>query len=192
MPIALPARLPLTTVRAGTLLWRVHGESREALRFGVDASRPPMGRFDAPAHEFGVCYFGDGVAVAMLETVVRARQLPLVPRADLATRVVSQVMVGAELRVAQVEGPGLPVLGVDAGRLHAGEYGECQRLALDVYRHRDAVDGIQYRSRWDNSMLCWALFDRAADRLAVVGGTLPLGDERVSGPVLDRYRIGIL
>lgn len=192
MAIALPERLPLATIRAGTLLWRAHHEAREAIRFGVDPTRPPMGRFDAPAHEFGVCYFGDGMAVAMLETVVRARTLPLVPRSDLATRVVSQVMVGAELRVAQLEGPGLPVLGVDAGRLHAGDYGECQRLSLDVYRHADAVDGIQYRSRWDNSLLCWALFDRAADRLAVVGGTLALGDERVSGPVLDRYRIGVV
>jgi hypothetical protein len=190
--IRLPARLPLATIRAGTLLWRVHRETREAVWFGVDRSRTPMGRFDAPAHEFGVCYFGDGVAVAVLETVVRARQLPLVPRAELATRVVSQVMVGADLRVAQLEGAGLPVLGVDAGRLHAGDYAECQRLALDVYRHPDEADGIQYRSRWDNSLLCWALFDRAADRLAVVGGTLALGDERVSGPVLDRYRIGIL
>lgn len=192
MPILLPARLPLATVRVGTVLWRVHPEARDALRFGVDPQRAPTGRYDAPAHEFGVCYFGDSVPVAVLETVVRARELRLVPRADLLTRVVSQVMVRADLRVAQLEGPGLPVLGVDAGRLHAVPYGECQQLALDVHRHADAVDGIQYRSRWDNSLLCWALFDRAADRLAVVGGALRLGDERVSGPVLDRYGIGIV
>ncbi|HWK90252.1 MAG TPA: RES family NAD+ phosphorylase, partial [Longimicrobium sp.] len=169
MAIALPKQLPLVTLPARTGLWRVHRKELDALWFGPDRTRPPAGRFAAPGHEFGVCYFGDCLEVAVLETIVRSRTLPIVEQADLEARAVTQLTSTGDLRMLRFEGAGLPVLRVSAGQTHAEPYRECQQMALALHDGHPDVDGIQYRSRWDNSRLCWAVFDRAAGKLSLPG-----------------------
>jgi hypothetical protein len=190
MPIDLPADPPTIRLAKGTALWRVHRRGGDAVRFGLDRSQPPRGRFAAPGHEFGVCYFAATPEVAVLETVIRSAGR-LVPRADLEARSVSRLSVLRDLRLLQLEGPGLARLRIAAERTHGDDYRECQQLALDLFTGYPAVDGIQYRSRWDNSRLSWAVFDRASKKVGPVAESHWLGDLSVIGPILDRFGIGI-
>ncbi|HEX8391059.1 MAG TPA: RES family NAD+ phosphorylase [Longimicrobium sp.] len=191
MAIIIPDAPPCVVVPAGTVLWRVHPAAMGAVWFGPDQRRPARFRFDAADHEFGVCYFGDSLAVAFLETLVRGAGR-VVAHTDALQRSASALPVRRDLRVLQFEGAGLPRLGIDAGRTHAEPYAECQALSRDVHHRHPEIDGIQYRSRWDNARLCWALYDRAEPALGPLSATQPLGDRNVIGPVLDQYSIALV
>ncbi|HKP76275.1 MAG TPA: RES family NAD+ phosphorylase [Longimicrobiaceae bacterium] len=182
MPIHLPADPPVVELAVQTVLWRVHPRDYDALWFG----RTGRYRFDAPNGEYGVCYFGASLGAAILETVVRGRRVPTIPRAELDARVASKVVPSVDLRLLQLEGAGLPSFGLSAHEVTGPDYSGCRDLALRAWRQHSGVDGIQYRSRWDNTV-CWAIFDRAAAKLNVLGN-LWLGDSTVVVPALRPYK----
>lgn len=189
----LPGKLPTAIVPARTILWRVHQKEHDPVWFGPNTSQPPRHRFDAQAHEYQVCYFGDSREGAIVETLIRALgPIRVVARKRLAELKLSQLPVRKSLRLARLEGAGLVRLGLDANQVHSDDYTACRELAHAIWSHLDRVDGIQYRSRWDNSRLCVALFDRARSRLGAPVGTLSLGDATVILSILDRYDIGIV
>lgn len=182
MAIHLPADPPVVTLPAETVLWRVHAPRWHALWFG----RAGRYRFDAPAGEYGVCYFGSSLGVAILETAVRGKRIPVIPRAELESRNATTFGPAEPLRLLRLEGEGLPSFGVSVHQVTGPDYGECRDLALRAWQSDPALDGIQYRSRWDNS-LCWALFDRAETKLARLG-TCSLADPSVVVPALRPYK----
>ncbi|MBW3629508.1 MAG: RES family NAD+ phosphorylase [Gemmatimonadetes bacterium] len=188
--MAIPVRpRPRTVVLPpGTVLWRVHPRAYGPVYFG----REPTGRFNAPAGEFGVWYAGASSAVSLLEALVRNASNRVVEQSALNARVLSSLVSQQELRLFQFEGPGLAHLGVGAERAHGEPYDECQQLALDVWSALPAVDGIQYRSRWDTSQICYAIFERAAAKIGRGRGTQALGDVAVWAPLLDPYEISVL
>lgn len=187
MPIRLPKDPPLVEVPTSQVLWRVHPLAYGPVWFGPATGDPPRSRFDAPTGEYGVCYFAASLGVSMLETLVRGRKVPIIPRAELEVRGVSTVALKTPLRMLQLEGRGLPGFGISAHEISGNDYRDCQDLALRAYQAAD-VDGIQYRSRWDSSELCWAVFDRAEDKLGDVLGTQRLDDPAVVRPALLPYR----
>lgn len=191
MPIALPRRVPVVTRPAGSPLWRVHRREHAPLWFGPLPGTPPRGRFDAPAGEFGICYFGESTSVAVLETLVRGSRR-LLDRTELEARAVSTVTLREPMRFLQFEGAGLARLGIGAEQVHTPDYADYQRMTLDLHDAHPDVDGVQYRSRWDNSLLCWAVFDRALPRLNAPSTPAWLGDPAVIGPTLDRYELEIV
>ncbi|MFL5537609.1 MAG: RES family NAD+ phosphorylase [Longimicrobiaceae bacterium] len=182
MPIHLPADPPVVELGVQAVLWRVHRREYDALWFG----RTGRYRFDAPGGEYGVCYFGASLGVAILETVVRGKRVPVIPRADLEARNGTTAAPTAALRMLQLEGSGLPSFGLSAHEVMGPDYTDCRDLALRAWREHPELDGIQFRSRWDNS-LCWAVFDRAETKVAVLG-TQWLGDPTVVVPALRPYR----
>jgi hypothetical protein len=190
MPIVLPGRIPTVTLPAPTELWRVHRREHGPLWFGPAAGSPPRSRFDAPAGEFGICYFAESIGVAVLEALVRGSRR-LLDRAELEARVVSTIPVREPLKLLRFEGPGLAKLGIGAEQAHARDYGDSQRMMLELFHSHPGVDGVQYRSRWDNSRICWAIFDRTRDKLAPPHPPAWLGDAAVIGPTLDRYELEI-
>lgn len=192
MAIALPKRLPVTTLPAGTTLWRVHRREHGALWFGPAPGTPARGRFDAPGGEFGMCYFGRSLAVAVAETLVRGSRTRLIDRADLEARTASTFTTRGPLRLLQFEGAGLVRLGIGEEQAHAAEYAATQRMMLDLFERDTDLAGIQYRSRWDNSLLCVALFDRAAHTLGNAEHHHWLSDPAVIAPTLDRYGLEIV
>jgi hypothetical protein len=129
--------------------------------------------------------------VSVLEALVRNASDRVVEQSALNARALSSLVVQQELRLFQFEGPGLAHLGVGAERAHAEPYGECQQLALDLWSGHAAIDGIQYRSRWDTSEICYAIFDRASAKIRA-RGTQALGDVAVWAPLLDPYEINVL
>jgi hypothetical protein len=186
MPIHLPPDPPVVEVPVQSVLWRVHARDRDALWFGPGPGRAPRSRFDAPGGEYGVGYFGESLGVAIIETLVRGRRVPLIPRGELELRSATSFTTTESLRVLQLEGEGLPAFGLSAHQVTGPDYAECQELALQVWRDHPDLAGIQYRSRWENS-LCWALYDRAETRLELVGAQW-LGDPAVVGPALRPYK----
>jgi hypothetical protein len=188
MSIRLPKDPPLVDVPVTQVLWRLHPLAFEPVWFGPGEGNPPRGRFDAPSGEFGVCYFASSPGITILETLVRGRRVPIIDRDMLPTRGVSSVALVAPLRMIQLEGKGLASFGVGAHHVSGDDYADCQDLSGRVHRQLPEVDGIQYRSRWDTSELCWAVFDRARSRLGDVLGTQPLEDSAVLRPALLPYR----
>lgn len=187
MPIHLPQDPPLVEVPTSQVLWRVHPLAYGPVWFGPARGEPPCGRFDAPDGEFGVCYFAASLGVALLETLVRGRKVPLIPRAELEVRGASAIAVEAPLRMLQLEGKGLPAFGISAHQVCGDDCAPCRDLALRAYQAMPDVDGIQYRSRWDTSELCWAVFDRAHARLGDVLGTQRLDDPAIVRPAILPY-----
>ncbi|HEX2190428.1 MAG TPA: RES family NAD+ phosphorylase, partial [Longimicrobiaceae bacterium] len=163
MPIPLPEDPPVVEVPVEQVLWRVHPLELGPVWFGPvwfgpGAGQPPRGRFDAPDGEYGVCYFGASLGVAILETLVRGLKVPLIPRAELAARGGSSVAPAAPLRMLRLEGKGLAAFGASAHDVAGADHGGCRDLARRAHAAIADLDGIQYRSRWDTSELCWAVF----------------------------------
>ncbi|HEX6367936.1 MAG TPA: RES family NAD+ phosphorylase [Longimicrobium sp.] len=188
MPIRLPRNPPLVEVPVTQALWRVHRLEHDPLWFGPGAGKPPVGRFDAPAGEYGTCYFGATPGVTLLETLVRGLEVPIIARSALHARALSAVAVAEPLRMLQLEGKGLHSFGISAHEISGPDLTGCQDLARRVHEKVGEADGIQYRSRWDTSELCWAVFDRARTRLGDVLGTQHLGSPAVVRPALLPYR----
>jgi hypothetical protein len=182
MPIHLPADPPIAEVTPGTELWRVHPRGLGALWFG----RSDKYRFDAPHGEYGVCYVGSSLGAGILETLVRGKRVPLIPRAELESRNASAIAATEPLRVVRLEGDGLPSFGISVHQVTGPDYGDCRDLALRVWKAFPDIAGIQYRSRWDQS-LCWAMFDRAESKL-VQRHVRWLGDSSIVAPALLPYK----
>jgi hypothetical protein len=182
MAIHLPTDPPVVDLTVQAVLWRVHPHDLGALWFG----RTGKYRFDAPAGEYGVCYLGNSLGVAILETLVRGKRVPIIPRAELEARAGSTVSSTETLKVMQLEGPGLPSFGVSVHEVTGPNYTDCRDLALRAWKQHPELDGIQYRSRWDN-ILCWAIFERAETKLTVLG-TQWLGNPAVAIPAIRPYK----
>jgi hypothetical protein len=189
--VTLPRRLPVKPLAAGSELWRIHPRVHGPVWFGPAAGAPPQNRFDAPGGEFRVCYFGQSLEAAFVETMVRGRDRLMVALTERRARSATAVPLARELRMVQLHSEGLVRLSLSAATPHADMYADCQRLALSMWTHSDQVDGIEYRSRWDDSLLCVALFDRAADALTGPSSPLGLDSPAVVRPILRRYGIGV-
>jgi hypothetical protein len=114
--------------------------------------------------------------------------VPIIARSALQTRGLSAIGLAEPLRMLQFEGKGLPSFGISAHEISGPDVADCQDLARRVHAKLKDVDGIQYRSRWDNSELCWVVFDRARSRIGAVLGTQPLDNPAVVRPALLPYR----
>jgi hypothetical protein len=186
--IVLPDSLPIVPVEVSRPIWRVHRSDREAIWYGKAADR----RFDDPYRSFGVLYLGESPAVAVLETLVRGSDRCVVDRREWNLRSVSRVYLAGELRLLQFEGRALRRFGIGAERAHAGGYAECQELSATLHARHPNVDGIQFRSRWDTSQLCWAVFDRAEHKIRGVGAPRALRSSKVGDRVLDECEIQLV
>ena len=184
----LPRRLPIVESPAGTELWRIHRRTHAPLWF----SRESDFRFNAPGEEYGVCYLGDSLEVSFLETLVRGSRFRIVSRAALTTRFGTAIAHSRSLRLLRLYSDGLVALGLSADVPHHDSYAECQQLALAAWQHPDTVDGIEYRSRWDDSRLCAAIFDRAASALKPAGDSVPLDDLARISSLLRYYGIRVI
>lgn len=184
----LPARLPIVELPAGTELYRVHLRNHSALWF----DRGNNYRFNAPAGEYGVCYLGASLEVAFLETLLRGDPIRVVARTALAARFATTLPLTRPIRLVQLHSQGLVMLRLPADVPHREPYQECQQLALSIWHHREEVDGIEYRSRWDDSRLCVALFDRAASVLGPATTTIPLDDLGRVRPILRHYEMRVI
>jgi hypothetical protein len=190
MAIRLPQEPPLVDVPVSRTLWRVHWTKGGAIWYGPAAKATH--RFDDPALGYGVLYVAETPGVAVLETLVRGSSRCTVDPQEWRNRSITRVRLAEKLQVLQFEGEHLPDFEIGAERAHAGVYDECQALSAKVHASLSNVDGIQFRSRWDPSRLCWAVFDRAAHKIAGADPSDPLHGSAIGDEVLDTYRIRVV
>ena len=197
-------RLPISTLKRGTRLFRSHANDQGPVWFGPGPGSPPEYRFDAPGGEYGVCYAGRTELAAFVETFFRDLPVRAVSRANLELRSISMLTLTRNIRVVRVYGPALVKLGatsaVGGAKLtvpsgFAGQpYAHSQAWSLALHDHPSAPDGIQYRSSHDDALLCVALFgDRAAAAVKVSALGRPLsGAKPFLARAIRRYGIVLL
>jgi len=183
---AKPAKAPVARIAKGAVLHRVHGEGRAARWYG---RRDGTSRWDDPDGDFGVLYLGRSPTGAFAETLLRtpADRDVLWSRAEQKRQAAFRTL--EPLQVAKLHGEGLAWFGVTAAQIAEADYVVPQSLSRKIHAVFP-VDGIQYRSRFDNDELCVALFDRADAKLELLAEAEPI-DKAWARQTLNRrgYRL---
>ncbi len=138
---------------------RIHWQTHGSVFFGPKPGTPPANRFDAPGGEYRVLYAAAELPGAYVETVLR-HPFRIMRRREADERAASRLQAQRPLHLAKVMDEGLQWHGVHAGEISVDNYGPSRQLALDFYTAFPTLDGLVYRSRYDNGQVCFALFDR--------------------------------
>jgi hypothetical protein len=181
--------LPITTIRSGAAWLRIYLLAYSPEYFDATDRH----RFNAPNGEFGTLYAGADDHCAFVETFGRDLDLRSVSMRDLALRGRARVEIIRDLRLVDLTGAGLAQIRAD-GRLTTGDYKVAQHWSLAFHEHPDRPDGLMWRSRFDQSRVCFALYERARASIQ----TVPLGS--LAAPafaadlasILDEYSFGLL
>jgi len=190
--------LPVVSIDPASLL-RLFALDRPPLHFRVPKRGQRAHRFDAPDGQFGVMYCAFSLEVCFAETLLRRRayqtpadQPTLIDESELRARGIAWLRGHAEepLVLADLTGGGLVRLHVDGSISTAARYTVSRQWSLALWKHPARVDGIRYVSRFMNSQLAVALFDRCRDRV-VVRLTQPLIDHPDLPRILDLFNVGI-
>jgi RES domain len=172
--------LPKHIIEVDFRLFRIHRslDRNNIQRSAIYFDRSGESRFNNSAGEYGVLYAGFDSYTAFRETF-RLSSFTNVGTKFLRERCLSVVYPQRDLRLVDLSGAGLTVIGADA-RLITGSYSLSQEWSKALYHHADRIDGIYYRSRFDPSRFCIALYD---DRVNLA----ELREERVTtNNLLDR------
>ncbi|HWM89354.1 MAG TPA: RES family NAD+ phosphorylase [Thermoanaerobaculia bacterium] len=173
-------------------LYRICRVDRDPIYFGKDA----RSRFDDPRWEFGVLYAAGTAEGAFVETCIRDERPGsgrCLTQAFLEERRLTRISVPAPLRLVDLTGAGLTWLDADA-RLPSGAYSVAQRWSRAFWSHPDQPDGVLYRSRFNLSLRCAALFDRNSGGISMedLGPLLDAQNIGFLGEMLDRYGFALL
>jgi hypothetical protein len=193
-------------IAAGTVLWRIHRAGQGAIFFGdaaIDyrfndpgpgASHPEApGPYDSSAPDegaYGVCYLGFSSETAFVETFLRRPARRDIARAEIDARRLTPVRASRDLRLVQLDGPGLRRARVDGAVVGGRDYALSRAVSRLLWRRGDAPDGILYAARHDNHLYAAAVFDRAETSLAA-GSPGTIGDDLLR-ELIGRYRFGLL
>lgn len=166
MPVAFgptsrfPAGLLAIERGAGEIVVRVHHQDRGAVFFGPKPGASPQNRFDAPSSEYRVLYAADRLEGAFAESVLRRPVGRILRRAFVEERVWTPLRLQRPLILAKVLDEGLQFHGVDASVSASEDYAGPRALALALHTDFPRLDGLAYRSRFNNGEVCFAIFDR--------------------------------
>ena len=100
---------------------------------------------------------------AFVETVLRRPRGRILKRENVEQRGWTELALKSTLKLAKLYDNGLQFHGTDAGLIGAEDYAESRALALAIYQEDASVQGLAYRSRYDNSHIRYVLFDRATE-----------------------------
>lgn len=173
-------------MRPQSRLFRIHRGEHDPIYFG----RSGGNRFDDPARAYGVLYAGLSLAAAFAEVLLREPGRTLLPMSDVDKRRITVLETTRELRIVEMTGPGLAMLGATAA-VSSGPHEEAQVWSAALYAHTAVVDGIVYRARHDDNEYSVALFDRSNGGLRVFNDPVPVLAVLGFGDLLGRYGIGL-
>ncbi|MDT0269003.1 RES family NAD+ phosphorylase [Streptomyces sp. DSM 44915] len=165
----------LTTLTAGTALWRCHRTRYEATGFNPVAAHTHFGgnRFDGTTDDpYPYLYAAEGPATALAEVFLRSREFGphgerLIPRAQADRYTVTRLVTTAPLELIQlVSEEDLAAIQQDVWLLEAEGAGSPQTRYWAQALRRDvrAAQGMVWQSRRRRSGLAYVLFgDRCAE-----------------------------
>lgn len=170
--------VPARVIPAGELLQHVSRAAYRgtALHFG----RSGGSRYDDPALRFGTLYVGFDLATALMESVFRQhrwnrRTKRAITRTEVYARMVRAIGVLEPLSLVDLTAPGVMAsqFGSNLSQLSSRRYVHTQRIAALVHALAEPdgaprFDGVLYPSRNNHPAACAVLFDRAAEKLALV------------------------
>jgi hypothetical protein len=188
-----PSGLLAISFAAGERMIRIHHQDRGPVFFGPAPGKPPGNRFDAPNGEFRILYTAQRLEGAFVETILRRPVDRILRKAFVYERCYSEIALRRTVTLAKMFDEGLQVHRIDAGAISIDNYGPSRKLALAVHEQFPQIDGVAYRSRYNNGEICYALFDRVGEAdLDVVSTTrleqIPVEVERMMrlhGAVFD-------
>jgi RES domain len=155
-----PAGLLAVELPAGEIVVRVHQQNKAAVFFGPKAGFPPQNRFDAPRSEYRTLYAAERLEGAFVESVLRRPAGRILRRGYVEERVWTPLRLVRTARLAKLLDEGLQFHRVDASVSAVDDYAEARSLALALYTDFPKLDGLTYRSRFNNGEICFAFFDR--------------------------------
>lgn len=152
--------LPLHTVEIHpSCLLRVSSHQTGEPYFGRSAGN----RFDDPKQEYGTCYTGGNLMTALAESILHDLE-PSAGRYRVAAEDVARRFVhefeGAPLRIAELRGRHLNILGGHGELCGTTDYALTQTWSVAVHSHPDKVDGFRYMSRLLTDQWAVVLFYR--------------------------------
>ena len=109
-------------------------------------------------------------------------------------RRLSEVIPNRNLSLVDLTGKGLTLLDADA-RLLTDSYDIAQKWSKNLQDHPSNPDGIYYRSRYDPSRFCLALYQVRTQSILQVATTYNfMSDEYTKrlGSILDEYQYGLV
>jgi hypothetical protein len=155
-----PAGLLAIDLPAGEIVVRVHHRDRGAIFFGPPPGTLPQNRFDAPSGEYRVLYAAERLEGAFVESVLRRPAGRVLRRAFVEERMWTPLRLGRSVTLAKILDEGLQFHRVDASISALDDYTGSRALALALYSDFPSLDGLAYRSRFNNGEVCFAIFDR--------------------------------
>ncbi|MFI8962614.1 RES domain-containing protein [Streptomyces sp. NPDC053493] len=173
-------------VEAGTVLWRVHANTRAATQFNPVAADTHFGgnRFDGTTSDpYEYLYLADDPAAALAETLLRSLDFDpetgtrLVPYAAVRGRALTPVVVRAGLRlVSLVDEEDLAAVCQDSWLLESegdDRYAKTRRWASEIRLQAPESMGLVWQSRRMRPRLAAVLF---ADRCGAEPLTVRAGE----------------
>lgn len=160
----------------------------EKIRF-ILIARMRLNSLDA---SFGVLYAAKQLSGAFAETFLRESGRTLLAIDFIAKKALVSLRSRRPLRVVNLHGPGLAVLGATAEITSGPQpYDVPQAWSAALHNHPSAFDGIAYYARHDNDEVCYAFFDRSASAITEVHREEMLLNAKWLDSLLDRYSVGI-
>ena len=154
------------TLRAGTVLHRIHRLTHDPIFFGPKGTGPEQ-RYDDPDGAYKMLYLARALETAFGETLVRVPTVTDVLSTDVLVRGRSEIVATRALRLYPLNDAGLSAHGLKLPDVLGDNY--ARTWALSAYVHAGTpADGILHSSRF-NGGECVALFDRARDAIATNG-----------------------
>jgi RES domain len=205
-PAECPGRPVTTRVPAGSVLFRVHRDTRRPYEFNPAARWPtgpgvPVegGRFDSDDGSYAYLYAAVTEAGAFAESFARdldytaAGPRPL-PRARVARKEVSAVFVQRDLQVVETQAAAAQQLGQDdwLTTCDEGGYPLTRRWARAIRRWVPSGDGLEWRSKRDPTqrvLVLWGDPTRAADGCGLLAPEPDLADTTPLDEGIGRVRL---
>jgi hypothetical protein len=147
---------------AGDILHRFYRAELDPIFY--DKSRE--GRLNSPDGSYGVLYAAATLNGAFAETFLRTPGRTQIGSDQIGRRSYARLRARGSLNFVKLFGNGLARLGATAEVPHGGlPYDLPQTWSAALFAHPLEADGIAYRARHDDDEICYAIFDRAEDRI---------------------------
>lgn len=175
--------------------YRIHSSKTHS---ATKPNRESTHRWNCPPHvkepdRFGVLYLGQEYEAAFLEVCGRKASTEnryYNPDRD-KERELYLLENDSAIAVADLTSHGLARVGQTKGPAGADSYLVTQAWAERIYHHPEQVNGILYRAKANEEMICLALFDRWTGNWSQVDSGGVLGKKYVSeyNRCTDKYRL---